>query len=103
MHCTSSCTDNPYLAAPGPKSINNESDAARSAEHSLPALQGLIPQHDGFLVACYSQHPLVPLLKAHDDVQGKPVDLGGYYHPSVEKTSKAMRPSTTFNEILRGI
>ncbi len=27
--------------------------------------------------------------------QGKPVDMGGYYHPSFEKTSKAMRPSAT--------
>ncbi len=33
-------------------------------------------------------------------VQGKPVDLGGYYHPNVEKTEKAMRPSSTLNTIL---
>ena len=33
-------------------------------------------------------------------VQGKPVDIGGYYHPSAELTSRAMRPSTTFNTIL---
>ena len=32
--------------------------------------------------------------------QGSPVDMGGYYHPDVEKTSKAMRPSTTFNAAL---
>jgi isocitrate dehydrogenase len=31
---------------------------------------------------------------------GKPVDLGGYYRPDVEKTSKAMRPSATFNGVL---
>jgi isocitrate dehydrogenase len=29
--------------------------------------------------------------------QGKPVDLGGYYHPDKAKTTKAMRPSPTFN------
>jgi len=32
--------------------------------------------------------------------QGKPVDMGGYYHPNAEKTSKAMRPSQTLNGIL---
>ena len=34
--------------------------------------------------------------------QGKPVDLGGYYHPDFEKGSKAMRPSPTFNAIIDG-
>jgi isocitrate dehydrogenase len=32
--------------------------------------------------------------------QGKPVDLGGYYHPDPVKASKAMRPSATFNAII---
>ncbi|MBP8791825.1 MAG: NADP-dependent isocitrate dehydrogenase [Lutibacter sp.] len=35
--------------------------------------------------------------------QGSAVNIGGYYHPSVELTSKAMRPSATFNAILNGI
>ncbi len=34
-------------------------------------------------------------------VQGKPVDLGGYYQPDEAKASAAMRPSETFNQILR--
>jgi isocitrate dehydrogenase len=33
-------------------------------------------------------------------VQGKPVDVGGYYQPDDEKAFAAMRPSATFNEIL---
>ena len=33
-------------------------------------------------------------------VQGKPVDIGGYYCPDDAKASAAMRPSATFNEIL---
>ena len=37
------------------------------------------------------------------DVQGKPVDIGGYYLPDVEKTSAAMRPSATFNDALAGV
>jgi isocitrate dehydrogenase len=36
-------------------------------------------------------------------VQGKPVDVGGYYQPDSKKASAAMRPSATFNEILAKI
>ncbi len=35
--------------------------------------------------------------------QGKPVELGGYYRPSDDKTSKAMRPSPTLNAIVDAI
>ena len=34
------------------------------------------------------------------DVQGKPVDIGGYYKPDTDKTNAAMRPSATFNAVL---
>ncbi|MCB0395773.1 MAG: NADP-dependent isocitrate dehydrogenase [Flavobacteriales bacterium] len=33
-------------------------------------------------------------------VQGKPVDVGGYYHPNDQLASKAMRPSKTLNAAL---
>jgi isocitrate dehydrogenase len=32
--------------------------------------------------------------------QGKPVDLGGYYHLDLDKATKAMRPSPTLNAII---
>ena len=35
--------------------------------------------------------------------QGKPVDMGGYYHPDDAKTEKAMRPSQTLNAIVDAI
>jgi isocitrate dehydrogenase len=35
--------------------------------------------------------------------QGKPVDMGGYYHPDDQKASKAMRPSQTLNAIVDAI
>ena len=35
--------------------------------------------------------------------QGKPQEIGGYYRPNLEKTSKAMRPSATFNAIIDSI
>jgi isocitrate dehydrogenase len=33
-------------------------------------------------------------------VQGKPVDIGGYYHPAPELVAQAMRPSATLNAII---
>ena len=38
-----------------------------------------------------------------DATQGRPVDIGGYYAPNAEKASKAMRPSGTFNTLLRAL
>jgi len=35
--------------------------------------------------------------------QGKPQDVGGYYHPDDAKASKAMRPSATLNAIIDAI
>jgi isocitrate dehydrogenase len=32
--------------------------------------------------------------------QGKPADMGGYFYPDLEKTTKAMRPSPTLNAII---
>ena len=36
-------------------------------------------------------------------VQGKPVDIGGYYRPDLAKASEAMRPSATFNAALASL
>ncbi len=36
-------------------------------------------------------------------VQGRPVDLGGYYQPDAARASAALRPSATFNEILSAL
>lgn len=35
--------------------------------------------------------------------QGKPQDIGGYYHPDIEKINRAMRPSETLNNIIQKI
>ncbi|MFP5253712.1 MAG: NADP-dependent isocitrate dehydrogenase [Actinomycetes bacterium] len=37
------------------------------------------------------------------EVQGDPVDIGGYYHPDPEKAAAVMRPSATFNEALASL
>jgi isocitrate dehydrogenase len=36
-------------------------------------------------------------------VQGRRVDVGGYYHPDPAKTAEAMRPSATLNRIIAAI
>ena len=37
------------------------------------------------------------------DVQGQPMDVGGYYQPDPALAAKAMRPSATFNAIIDGV
>ena len=37
------------------------------------------------------------------DVQGSPVDLGGYYAPNEEKLNETMRPVAAFNDIIDGL
>ncbi|MFM2352104.1 MAG: hypothetical protein RL096_585, partial [Actinomycetota bacterium] len=36
-------------------------------------------------------------------VQGKPVEIGGYYRPNVELVEKVMRPSATLNAALESL
>ncbi|MDF3066263.1 MAG: icd2 [Polyangiaceae bacterium] len=43
------------------------------------------------------------IVKELIDAQGKPVDVGGYYHPDPAKASAALRPSPTLNGILAKI
>jgi isocitrate dehydrogenase len=45
-----------------------------------------------------NEKKIVDELKA---VQGKPVDIGGYYKPSEELLQKAMCPSSTFNALIQ--
>lgn len=36
-----------------------------------------------------------------NSVQGVKMDIGGYYHPNAQKAAEAMRPSATFNRLLK--
>lgn len=64
--------------APGVPSINSPDDAETSAKHCLPHLLPVLPHHDVFLVACYSQHPLVPILKLECDKLTSAATQGGF-------------------------
>ncbi len=62
---------------------------------------------DAELASAYAE--IAQSLKDNEDainsellaVQGSPADIGGYFRPDVEKAEKVMRPSTTFNGILK--
>ena len=64
---------------------------------------------DSELQACFA--PLAKELAENEtkiveelnSVQGQPQDIGGYYFPNPERTSKAMRPSTTLNDVLDNV
>lgn len=45
-------------------SINSGSDSVQSALHCRAFVEPLIPQYDAFLIACYSAHPLVGMLRS---------------------------------------
>ncbi|KAJ9637697.1 hypothetical protein H2201_006790 [Coniosporium apollinis] len=91
-----------FTAPSGPTSINNEDDAAESAEHCLPHLKPLLDNHDGFLVACYSQHPLVPQLKNEPVVKDGRKPVTGIFEASVATSLQLIAPNTTFGIVSTG-
>lgn len=40
------------------------------------------------------------IIKELNDAQGRPLNIGGYYHPDTHKTTAAMRPSATLNNLI---
>lgn len=68
-----------------PASINNEEDALESAKIILPLLTSL-ERYNGFLIGCYSVHPLVPMLRERVDPyydDGIPKHVVGIFEASV--------------------
>ncbi len=43
------------------------------------------------------------ILAEINNEQGKPVDIGGYYHPDEKRVTQIIRPSPTFNNIIDGM
>jgi isocitrate dehydrogenase len=68
---------------------------ALAAQHKDAELKRLFTPVEAALVA--NEDRIVKELLA---VQGKPVDIGGYYQPDDQKASIALRPSATLNDIL---
>lgn len=94
-----------YFTAPsGPTSINNEDDAAESAKHCITALQkgGYLTTYDAFLVACYSQHPLVPWLEKQPEITEKQKPVTGIFEASVDKSLKIIATAEAFGIVSTG-
>ncbi|MFV0451173.1 MAG: NADP-dependent isocitrate dehydrogenase [Propioniciclava sp.] len=85
-------------------SIDNRGSHAYLARYWAEELAG--QAEDPSLAAVFS--PVAEALVAEQDtidaemlgVQGRPVDLGGYYRPDAARTSQVMRPSATLNAII---
>lgn len=84
-------------------SINNEDDAALSAEACLPSLKDHLVKYDGFLVGCYSQHPLVQQLRraiAEEGLEGKAVT--GIFEASVAICLQSLDVQDKFGMVSTG-
>ncbi|KAF1350726.1 hydantoin racemase-like protein [Delphinella strobiligena] len=91
-----------FTAPTGPKSINNEDDAAESATHCLPHLLPLLHTHDAFLICCYSHHPLVPLLKARPEIANSRKLVTGIFEASLSSSLQLIHPSQRFGVVSTG-
>jgi len=76
-----------YLATYWAEALAAQTEDAGLSNRFAPLAKALNDNHDKILAELV-------------DIQGAPVDMGGYYHPDVEKVEKAMRPSATLNAIL---
>jgi isocitrate dehydrogenase len=79
-----------YLAMYWATALAEQTDDARLAVQFAPVAAALAD----------NEKKIVDELNA---AQGRPMDIGGYYHPDDALGSDAMRPSPTLNEILAGI
>ncbi len=64
-----------------------QTDDAELAAHFAPIAKELAEKEEAILAELAA-------------AQGKPADIGGYYHPSAELKAKVMRPSATLNAII---
>ncbi|MBT9382883.1 NADP-dependent isocitrate dehydrogenase [Pseudooceanicola sp. CBS1P-1] len=76
-----------YFAMYWAKALAEQSDDAELAAHFAPIAKALAD----------NEATIVAEFKA---VQGKPADLGGYYHADPAKVTAVMRPSATLNGII---
>ncbi|MDU8911917.1 NADP-dependent isocitrate dehydrogenase [Aestuariicoccus sp. MJ-SS9] len=76
-----------YFALYWAQALAAQSDDADLAAHFAPIAQELAENED-------------KIIAEMAEVQGHPVDLGGYYHTDAAKTGAVMRPSATMNGII---
>ena len=76
-----------YLAKYWAQELAEQNDDADLKKHFTP-LAKYLSDHEAQIV------------KELAEVQGKPVDIGGYYYPEPAKVKKVMLPSATFNKAI---
>ncbi|MEO5376673.1 MAG: NADP-dependent isocitrate dehydrogenase [Magnetococcus sp. DMHC-6] len=76
-----------YIALYWAQALAAQDEDAELKQHFIPIAQQLASNQ-------------AKILQELSAVQGKPVDLGGYYHADPVKVSTAMRPSPTLNSII---
>jgi isocitrate dehydrogenase len=79
-----------YLARFWAQELASQTDDAELAARFAPIAEALAAAEER-------------IVEELNEVQGSPVDLGGYYSPDDDKVIAAMRPSATFNAIVDGI
>ena len=78
-----------YLGMYWAEALANQDEDAALKDQFTPLAQALADNEE-------------QIIRELVEIQGDPVDVGGYYHPDVEKADAAMRPSQTLNRILAG-
>ncbi|KAF2276325.1 uncharacterized protein EI97DRAFT_433163 [Westerdykella ornata] len=62
----------------------------------------MLGQYDGFLVACYSKHPLVPILKEQEAIKGARKAVTGIFEASVGTSLQITHPDEKFGIVTTG-
>jgi isocitrate dehydrogenase len=79
-----------YLALYWAKALAEQDEDASLAEAFVPLAERLAADADAIVAEL-------------DEVQGSPVDLGGYYHVDRDRATAVMRPSATFNAAIESL
>jgi Asp/Glu/hydantoin racemase len=90
--------------ASSPPTINNEDDAQQSAKACLPVILERMNQPDppsAILVACYSDHPLVPQLR-REVARPSGFHVLGIFEASINAALKSIKPGEKFGVITTG-
>jgi Asp/Glu/hydantoin racemase len=88
-----------YWTCPtGPTVIKTQAHMYESTNHCLPLLLDIVDDYDGFLAACYADHPLVRLLQSY--VGSKPVV--GIFDASIEAALNLVSVKSKFGILTTG-
>lgn len=88
-----------YWTCPtGPTIIKTQAHLYESTSHCIPLLLEIIDDYDGFLAACYADHPLVRLLQSYTGY--KPVV--GIFDASIEAALALVSTNSKFGILTTG-